>query len=42
MEFLLIDVGATLAVLVGYVAFVAFERQRIPSVSLRRRPARRR
>ena len=37
MQFILIDVAATLAVLVGYRAFVAFERHRSQLVSLSRR-----
>lgn len=37
MQFFLIDVGATLAVLLGYRAFVAFERHREQSVTLARR-----
>jgi hypothetical protein len=37
MQFFLIDVGATLAVLLGYRAFVAFERHRGQTVTLGRR-----
>ncbi len=37
MQFILIDVAATLAVLVGYRAFVAFERHRAQHVGLSRR-----
>jgi len=37
MQFLLIDVAATLAVLVGYRAFVAFDRHRSQLVTLSRR-----
>jgi len=37
MQFFLIDVGATLAVLLGYRAFVALERHRAQLVTLSRR-----
>lgn len=37
MQFLLIDVAATAAVLFGYRAFVAFERHRSQLVTLSRR-----
>lgn len=37
MQFILIDVAATLAVLVGYRAFVAFERRRAQHITLSRR-----
>jgi predicted membrane chloride channel (bestrophin family) len=37
MQFFLIDVGATLAVLLGYRAFVAYERHREQTVTLGRR-----
>jgi len=37
MQFILIDVAATVAVLLGYRAFVAFERHRAQLVTLSRR-----
>jgi len=40
MQFFLIDVGATLAMLLGYRAFVAFERHRSQLVTLSRRARR--
>ncbi|HTC16579.1 MAG TPA: hypothetical protein VK695_12330 [Steroidobacteraceae bacterium] len=36
MEFLLIDVGATAAALLGYVGYLALERHRSQGVTLRR------
>lgn len=41
MQFILIDVAATLAVLAGYRAFVAFERRRAQLITLSRRARRR-
>ena len=41
MQFFLIDVGATLALLLGYRAYVAYERHRSQLVTLSRRAARR-
>ncbi|HEY7963309.1 MAG TPA: hypothetical protein VID49_04285 [Steroidobacteraceae bacterium] len=41
MQFILIDVAATLAVLVGYRAFLAFERRRSQLITLSRRARRR-
>jgi hypothetical protein len=37
MEFLLVDIGATLAFLVGYMAVVVLERRRAQVVTLARR-----
>jgi hypothetical protein len=36
MQFLLTDIGVALGALAGYLAFVALERHRAQSVSLRR------